>query len=377
MKKAIILFSAGVLCAVVVTRLVTPPKETPILPSTQKVQPAENVDPQPPSDTPAPLSSGQASNKTQSKPAEEIAPSPVEPRPVPAEVAGLLEDLKLANEEQWAGKVMEITELWVSKDPAGALAWAFNLQKGSDRVVASVAMRDWGRKDPAGVLESIRALESGNPDLANYATHRLFSQWAMDDPEAAMEAAATIADPKQFGEIEAGILAGWGESDPISAASILDNKIKSGSDLSGLTDAFGTIANSYALTDPTAAAKWTNSLPDGAAKSTAVSSLMNSWLSEDPEAASSWLRELEPGQTRDDGIGALVLISRNRDPQRAFQWAESISSPQQRTRLTKLAALSWLSVSPEIARDELQRSSILTQAEREEIFAIHQEHMVP
>ena len=379
MKKSILTFSAGLLSALVIILLVMPRGEKEVSPPAQKGKSAANTKPRPSSkgSASAPRLLQQSNNDSQSTPAVEAVLPPAKPRPVPQAVAGLLKALEHASDEERSTKIMEIAGIWTSKDPAGALAWAFSLEPGTDRVVVSIVLSDWGRADPDGAFESLRRLGPANTKLAEYATRRLFNQWSMDDPAAAWDAAGFISNPERLRDIEADILQHWSESDPITTAEILDRSIKAGSDLSGLTSVIESTANAYALKDPAAAARWSQSLPDGPSKSSAVSGLMNSWLAKDPQSASSWLRNLEPGETRDAGISTLVMANRNSDPQAAFLWAGNISNPQQRARLTQLAALSWLSISPDVARDELQRSSILTQSEKNTIFAIHKDSIAP
>lgn len=381
-KKLFLILSVAILIAVVTIRLVMFQGESVSVFNGRENEKASIIEYEPSLPAQAPDGSSQspsdpAIDDLRPNPAMETVLPPLESRPVPLGVAGLLEALELAGADERSDQIIKIAGLWASKDPVGALAWAFSLEPGNDRVVASIALRDWSQTDPAGALKSIHALESGNLELAAYATQRLFKQWAIDDPETAWEAAGGIANLTRLGEIESEILVHWSESDPITTTAILNQKVQTGSDLTPLSAAFGAAANHYVLSDPTAAANWAKSLPEGEAKSSALSGLMNSWLAKDPLAASTWLRDLEPGDARDVGISTLVLNTRSSDPQSAFQWAGSISNQQHRIRLIQTAALTWLSQSPDVASAEIQRSGLLTQAEKESIFAIHREQTAP
>jgi hypothetical protein len=258
-------------------------------------------------------------------------------------------------------------------DPAGALAWAFTLGPGQNRVVAGLVLRQWSASDPVASLEAVRALGASDPRLRGYCERLIFDRWASTDAPAAWEAAGTIANPEDRIAVEEAVLRQWSETDPLATAALLDSMAASPGRLDGLGGVIEGTAGRWAETDPAAALNWVESLPEGSARTSAVSGLIGSWLTRDFDSAATWLGGLEAGAERDAGIDRLVQLTRNRDPQTALDWAAATDDPRQRSRLGKIVALSWMSRDPESARPAIEASPALTPDEREEIWQTFRE----
>lgn len=92
--------------------------------------------------------------------------------------------------------------------------------------------------------------------------------------------------------------------------------------------------------DPDAAARWVESLPDDATAMPAARGLVNSWAEYDRDAAMSWTSTLPAGPTRDAAAASISESLAPRHSEDALRWAQSVSDPV--TRHETLARLDRL-----------------------------------
>ncbi len=149
-----------------------------------------------------------------------------------------------------------------------------------------------------------------------------YQQWATYQPQAALAALETIADPASRHEARAGLYAGWSSSDPAALVG-------------------------YAQT-----------LPHGDARLQALNDGLSQWVHRDPVAASAWMDNHAPSPDLDTGAAAIALAPAlvTQKPDVAASWAESITDPELRASTQIDLIRLWAEHDAAGARDYATRS---------------------
>jgi hypothetical protein len=106
------------------------------------------------------------------------------------------------------------------------------------------------------------------------------------------------------------------------------------------------IANVWASTDVTAALAWTEKLPDGFAKASALDAIRYVWVHSDPMAASSHVEKLPPGTTRNNLIGNVAYEWTTLDTPAAIAWARHLPDGLDKQEALAQVAESWANRDP-------------------------------
>jgi hypothetical protein len=228
---------------------------------------------------------------------------------------------------------------WGSRDPYAAADWALANVRSEERRPAVEAISAGAVARPAEAIRAINHLIAADPVLASdhgnalvtalaragdYETASQFAgtgpaefrsawlctaynQWATYQPQAALAALEKIPDAAAAQEARAGLLAGWGGSDPAALVA-------------------------YAQT-----------LAPGEARLTALKEGLPQWASRDPIAASAWMDNFAPSLELDAGAAALASASALivKQPDVAAGWAESIVDPELRANTLLDLIRSW------------------------------------
>lgn len=134
-----------------------------------------------------------------------------------------------------------------------------------------------------------------------------FNQWALSQPEQALDACNQISDTSARSEALQGVIAGWAEANP-----------------AGLAD--------YAM-----------QMPEGEQRSMALGQALPRWVSRDPVEASKWLDHYDPDPSLDTGVMAIATMPAlvKQRPEVSLEWAESIVEPSLRESTLKNLADQW------------------------------------
>lgn len=108
--------------------------------------------------------------------------------------------------------------------------------------------------------------------------------------------------------------------------------------------------------DPEAAARWVESLPDDAAAKPATLGLVGSWVRYDQDAALSWAASLSNGPIRDAAAARLSVSLAGRHPDEAWQWANSVSDPAALNKAIVELDRRWQYDAPEKYRAALDKA---------------------
>jgi hypothetical protein len=197
---------------------------------------------------------------------------------------------------------------WAQSASAAATAWAAALPAGNERSeLLGSLIRTLGRTDPRAAAD---VLQTGDATVqVLIATQNLFSDWAVYDPEAAAAAVAQIKG-------KAGAMAVQGA------------------------------AKTLALADPTAAAKWAESIVDPGERRAAISATTREWSNRDPAAAINWVKNLEPSVRRIPLAQCLSKLA-GQDLGAALAQIEALPPGPERTRTVTTIVWSIPSADPQ------------------------------
>jgi len=143
-----------------------------------------------------------------------------------------------------------------------------------------------------------------------------FRQWAQYQPDQALAALATVADPKARSAAYEGVISGWADADAHKLAD-------------------------YAQT-----------LPAGENRSRALAAALPHWVEKDPAAAMEWIGRFDPSADLDDGMAAVAKLPSiaTQHPETAMEWADSISDPAKRLMTKNEVFTSWVQTNPSAAK---------------------------
>jgi hypothetical protein len=289
---------------------------------------------------------------------------------------------------------------WAQQDPAGLLTWADdNLTGTAFDTAAITALQQMSNTNPEAAATTLAQLS--DPNVVNKAIPALATNWAKQDPQAAMAWAQSLspdfgslrnsaianafnawatADPAAsgsyiqqnlagdpaFGKLAAQVVDSWGNTDPqaalrwaqqLPAGTAQGNAIneaitqlakvdpqtawQDASQLSGsgAVSAQVNVLSAWAAQQPAQAAAALQGLPPGGTANTATANVAKSWLAQDPQAASQWIDTLPSGPARDSAVTQIISTVGSNDPAAAFNWAVTIGDATVRNaQIAKLAA---------------------------------------
>lgn len=272
---------------------------------------------------------------------------------------------------QRAHALQTVATSWARSDVQSALRWAepFPAKKQSNRLNIDSplpdVLRTWMDADPDSALRWIEAYPAGeqksdvlaalvrNIKFDNYdlplaerliamtpsdrareqAWGRYVGSWCDSD----LDGAATWAQ-KQPAELQEIVLPKLAESmaqtDPSRALELVSTL---GDAAKG--SAANSVLNSWANTDPAAAASW---VQKERPRASYYQSVAQAWVAQDLPAATQWVNTLEDGPTKDEVVNGVVSRFQNRNPQVALSWIEGISDDSKRVEAYRKLARSWI-----------------------------------
>lgn len=230
--------------------------------------------------------------------------------------------------------LIRICEQWSRSNGLEAAGWTSALPQSHARDAALEGLTfSWASQDPAAALEFIK---TGNldPTLASILRNAAYAGWAKTDPQNAvresLQSSRAFNDPEQF----ANTLANWATIDVAAAGRwLLENPLNPVEK----TLAAKELAGIYANHSPEAGIAWINQL-EGADKKAALGEFADSWASSNPAAAAQWAATLPAGSLDDDTV-AKVLHGFLADDHAAFEkWRDSLADGPLKQQAMKVAA---------------------------------------
>ncbi|HCL97939.1 MAG TPA: hypothetical protein DHW77_09255 [Verrucomicrobiales bacterium] len=217
-----------------------------------------------------------------------------------------------------------------------------------------------------------------------------FSGWASANPRAAMDwYESQPDDSKNRKDIKWAAVHGLSDNDPIFATEYVLNRFENGDKDAGkminhvassllrvgsvidaaqwsenlpegkLRDtAVGRVARDYAGDDPSKAIAWLTSLPESQGQSKGVGAVFYSWAKSDPEAAVSRINQMGVSPIRDTALAGYAGRIVYQDPAAAIDLANTISNPKSRSDSLVRYGRIYLRHEPEAATQWLAESGL-------------------
>jgi hypothetical protein len=286
-----------------------------------------------------------------------------------------------------------ILQSWASVDPAGAAKYymdnprefaAMGMMGGGRGPMgggngASTIASEWARQDPQAAMAWASTLTGNDKgsamtavvrEVANSDPSKAWGMVATMDKESQTRAYEDIAGKwgsKNFTEAEAMIstlpadqqaaamssaIAGLSKSDPKLAAAKAA-AMPAGEDRD---DAISTVARNWSRESPKEAATWILTQSDDEAKSDAIGEIMPNWVSQDEKGALSFITAQQPGAVRDRAAASYVMTNRTGSPAEVIKIAESITDEDSRNQSIRVSAIRWMQEDAAAANTYIQSS---------------------
>lgn len=296
-----------------------------------------------------------------------------------------------------------ILQSWASVDPANAAKYygenprefAMMDMMGGGRGpmggqgAASIIASEWARQDPAAAMAWASSLTNGK----GQAMASVVGEVAKTDPRKAAEmvslmdagdqAGAYRSVAAQYGALDFAEAQNWirtlpaGEQAAAMAAAIggLANKDPQAASqqVAGMADGdekdrlISVIAGGLARQDTQAAADFVRSQSEDAQRR-AMRDLMPTWTSQSPASALAFVNSYQPGPIRDSAAQAYVWSNNTSAPAELIRVAESITDEGDRSRTVGIAAMRWMREDADAAKAYVQGSASLSDEAKERIL---------
>lgn len=246
---------------------------------------------------------------------------------------------------------------WAEVDAGAAMAFS-NTMGMAGGFVRPTILQSWSSVDPAGAAKYYAAnprefammgmMGGRGPGGGQDGASIIASEWARQDPSAAMAWAASLTTDK--GSAMTSVISEIAKTDPRKAADMIKQMdagdqanayrsvaaqygaldfaeaqswvrtLPADDQAAALASAIGGLANS----DPAAAAKQALLMPDGDAKDRLVGNVVSALARTDPQAAAEFVSKQESENAQRDGMRNLMPTWANENPAAALKYAQSL-----------------------------------------------------
>lgn len=287
-----------------------------------------------------------------------------------------------------------VLQSWASTDPAGAAQYLqdnprefamMNMMGGGRGPMggnspAGIIASEWAKQDPEAAMKWAAGLETGGDQAKN----SVVSEVAKSDPKKAIEMLGTMEGDKSrayesiaasyattdFAATKAWVLTlpaedregalgsairSLSNTDPQTAA----REVSSMADGEEKQRAVADIAGDLARQDPAKAAEFVKT-QNAEAQQDAMREIMPTWVSQDATAALSFANTLQ-GKTRDEALQSYVMSNNTGNPADLVKVAETISDEGDRSRSVGMAAARWMREDADAAKAYIQSSSTISE----------------
>lgn len=269
---------------------------------------------------------------------------------------------------------------WAAKDPNGAVSYyeanknAFGMagRFGGGMGPTATIASEWARQDPEAALAWAETLEGNDRSAAGQG---IFSNLAVTDPKKAAELAGGLGNADERGAAVAEVARAWGANDwestqewiaslpaderdaaraeairglaqaDAAAAATEVNKLPAGENKDR---AVADVAQSMAMTDPAKAANWLTENGSPEAQTQAVNDVVRNWASSDPDQARAWVTQQNDGPVKDRATASFVNSANVPEPER-LEMAMNISDERLQERTLIRTGRQWYGSDPEAA----------------------------
>jgi hypothetical protein len=297
-----------------------------------------------------------------------------------------------------------ILQSWASVDPANAAKYyqantrefgMMNMMGGGRGPMggmgpASIIASEWARQDPAAAMAWAGTLTTEK----SKAMTSVVGEVAKTDPRKAAEMVAAM-DSTDKGDAYRSIAGHYGALD-FNEAQTWIRSLPADDQAEALASAIGGLSNS----DPQAAAKQVALMEAGEAKDGAISdvvedlartnpqaaadflkqqeskdaqedamrSLISTWVVQDSAAALAYANSYEAGEVRDSALQTYIWSNQSAEPNDLIKVAETITDEGDRSRSVGIAAVRWMREDPEAAKAYVEQSTTISDEAKQRII---------
>ncbi|MGD1977993.1 MAG: hypothetical protein PVJ98_01250 [Akkermansiaceae bacterium] len=271
-----------------------------------------------------------------------------------------------------------LTMAWGRLDGPAALAFASGLEGRTKEWTMGTALSGWASEDPAAAIARVEGIEDEGE--RSRLTIGLVSGLARNDISAATEYVYNLAendapmtdrymDTVVRQQLTQGLDAAtaWTDSLPngelkgSALGRVADEYARLDPEQAATwvtqyaeqdfaTNAIGEISEEWAERDPVAAIEWTESLPEGEGRRRAVAEAVYEWAGDNLTEAGNYVSALQPGEERDSAVSSYTRRVVNENPEVAVEWALSIQGEELRQETTARTIREWRERDPAAAQ---------------------------
>ena len=296
----------------------------------------------------------------------------------------------------WQGgfALRTVMQKWAETDRESALAWAQSWQppkppgvtiERRDPAPLATVLQTWMNEDAGAAMSWLEQLPADAAKTDVLAA--LSKSLSEDEPQHAVEVAATMPTGKAQDSALRDLIRQWGQKDfagalawarqqpdeeirqillptlvnnlaPRDPSAALQIALSVGGNAG--TQAVKNVLREWAQREPAAAAEWADAQPTSAENAAGVAS---GWALKDRRSAMEWVRTIPAGATKDAALASGVLaISQTPEPQAAIEWIADIGGEEKRNEANGYLAWFWLRTDPKKAREWIQTAPLSAKA---------------
>lgn len=220
-----------------------------------------------------------------------------------------------------ASLLVDRLQRWIdspSHPAAEVVSWLQRLPGGvlRDEVVAALAP-EFPLSDRLTL-----ALAMTGPQQRRDLLSAAVGQWALDDPQAAVDWLARHRDDSAFAAAQGALVVAMAVDHPVEAATYAATEMTGGIEQERAVIG---VVQRWTQRDPEAAAAWIGQLADGPLPLNAMEEMVRIWAGSDPAAVAVWLGHLTKNQLRDAALASFARQLAPTAPDDARFWASEIA----------------------------------------------------
>jgi hypothetical protein len=232
---------------------------------------------------------------------------------------------------------------WAEVDPTAAMAFSNTMGFGGAFVRPTI-LQSWASVDPANAAKyfsdnprefaMMGMMGGGRGPMGGQGPASIIaSEWARQDPAAAMAWASTLTADK--GQAMSAVIGEVAKTDPKAAAAMVASI---DGDKGG---AYRTVAEQYGATNFSEAQAWIRTLP-AEEQAAALAAAINGLSKNDPEAAAKQVSQMEAGDSKDRAVNDVVRELARLNPQAAADFIKQQGSEQAQRNSMRELMPTWI-----------------------------------
>ncbi len=185
----------------------------------------------------------------------------------------------------------------------------------------------WSKNDPASAVRALgAAIVEPGPNGDNWELTTALAKWGCADPAGSLDwlLAQTHLSPEDNQELLRRLVSRAGNA---GSPALLADTLRTHRGIINPVEPLGSLLNSWAETDPTAALAWLDKLPDAQERAGLLDRSLGMWSSVRPEANLALALHLDPGPGRAHEVRKVLERWHDEYPEAALAWLRAQTDP--------------------------------------------------